>query len=102
MHSGRGLRRHVRVSLSTHHQVRYLFYVPARQSDIPDNAELHPLGFSFPALVYFFSFLASAVAKAILVRGGKKTAESATLFHLEVKLEVLKTRPCNTPTIKIL
>lgn len=95
--SVRGLQRHV--SLSTHCQDRYLFYVPARQSDIPDNAALHPLNFSFPALIYFFSFWPLLSPRQFSQR---KNAESATLFHLEVKLEVLKGLACNPPTIKIL
>lgn len=56
---------HVRVSLGTHRRDRCLFYVPARQSDIPDNAQLHPLGFFFSSTHIFLQLLASAVAKAI-------------------------------------
>lgn len=64
-HWGCNTQHHVRVSLGTHRRDRCLFYVPARQSDIPDNAQLHPLGFFFSSTHIFLQLLASAVAKAI-------------------------------------
>lgn len=64
-HRGCNTQHHVRVSLGTHRRDRCLFYVPARQSDIPDHAQLHPLGFFFSSTHIFLQLLASAVAKAI-------------------------------------
>lgn len=48
--------------------------------------------FSFPALIYFFSFWPLLSPRQFSPR---KTAESATSFHSEVKLEVLKSLACN-------
>lgn len=78
-----GVQRHVRASLRAQRQDRYLFYVPARQSDIPDNAELRPLNFSFPGLIYFSSFWPPLSPRQFSHR---KSAESAKLFHSEVEL----------------
>lgn len=84
---------HMRVSLSRRRQDCYLFYVPARQSEIPDNTELRPLDFSFPALIYFFSFWPPLSPRQF---SQSKTAESAKRFHLEVNLEVLHDLACNS------
>lgn len=49
-------------------------------SGIPDNIVLRPLNFSFPMLIYFFSFWLPLSPRQFSHRN---TAESARLFHME-------------------
>lgn len=82
--SAGGPPRSARVSLSTRRQGGYLFYVPARQSDIPENVAPCPLNFSFPALIYFLSSWLPLLPRQFSHR---KSAESAGAFHSELECQ---------------
>lgn len=70
----------------------FFFLVPARQSDIPDKTQLHPLIFSSPALIYFYSVWPPLSPRQFDQR---KAAKSANVVPLGDKVKVLKSLLCN-------